>query len=138
VVLPGGGTVYLRSLRLVENWDPAAWSEAGTWWSDRTGGLIGGVSGSALGVLGGLIGVLASVGKARKLVLGTGKVVAAAGAVLLALGLIALVGSQPYGVWYPLVLTGVIGMAVFGGLLPVMRKRFEQIELRKMAAMDVS
>lgn len=40
------------------------------------------------------------------------------------------------GTVYLVLLFGVVVTAVCGGLLPVLRRRYEQIELRKMAAMD--
>ncbi len=139
VVLPGRGTVYLSSLRLVQyadNENPLA--VAGAWWDGRTGGIVGGLLGSVLGCLGALIGVLGGNGKARGLVLGLMKVIFLAGVLLLATAVAALIYSQPYAVWFPLMLGGTLCSAIMGGLLPVLRSRYEQLELRQMTAIDAA
>jgi hypothetical protein len=137
VVFGGRGTVYLSPLELVQysgSEDPL--TPAGAWWSDRQGGLVGGIAGGSLGVLGALVGGLAGTGRARRLVLGLLKFMIAASAAALLLGGAALAMRQPYGVYYPLLLMGVIGVAVPAGLLGTLRKRYEQLELRRMSAFD--
>jgi hypothetical protein len=141
VVLPEGGIVYLSSLRLIqfqENENPFALfsKHAGHWWSERTGGLIGGICGTIIGCLGGLIGLLAGKGKAKNFVLGLMKFLIFFGAIGTALGVIALIRSQPYSVYYPLLLAGGITALLFGALLGNVRKRYEERELRKMHAAD--
>ncbi len=139
VVLPGRGTVYLSPLRLVQHSvDEHPVAIAGTWWDDRTGGLIGGILGTVLGCLGGLIGTMAGTGKCRGLTIGLAKIVCLCGVFLFVAGGIALLQSQPYGVWYPLVLTGILSTSIMGGLLPGLRRRYQQIELRKMTAADAN
>lgn len=108
------------------------------WWDDRSAGLIGGIGGSIVGCLGGLIGALAGMGVARRIVLGLATGTLLFGVGCLVAGGVALGMSQPYGVYYPLLLGGVICTGVMGGLLPSLRRRYEQIELRRMAAMDVA
>ncbi len=138
VVLPGRGTVYLGPLRLVQygpTEDPLA--VAGQWWSDQAGGLLGGIAGSILGCLGGMVGWLASTGRARRLALGTVKLMSLVGVMALAAGGIALARSQPYAVYYPLLLIGAICTALPAALLRSIRRRYEEIELRRMRAMDV-
>jgi hypothetical protein len=88
-------------------------------------------------LLGALVGTLAGIGNARRFVLALTAVVAVAGAASLLVGVVALLLQQPYAVYYPLLLGGILGMAIFGGQIPLLRRRYEQIELRKMAAMDV-
>ena len=51
-------------------------------------------------------------------------------------GVIALALGQPYAVYYPLLLGGIILTAVCGGIRPGLRHGYEQRELRRMAAMD--
>lgn len=139
VVLPGRGTVYLGPLRLVQyadDEDPLALP--GAWWGDRTGGLIGGISGVVFGSVGGLIGILSGMGKARRTVLALARATCAAGILLLIVGVAALADSQPYAVWYPLVLAGILCSSIMGGMLPVLRRRYEQLELRRMTAMDAA
>ncbi len=138
VVLPGSGTVELSPLRLVQYTAPAANPMAvGTWWSDETGGWLGGILGTVLGCMGGLIGWLSARGRARRLVVGMMKAMMAVGAAALISGVAALVQSQPYGVYYPLLLLGILCSVVPASLLPVVRRRFEQLELRRMSAVDV-
>jgi hypothetical protein len=137
VVFGGRGTVFLSPLELIQysgSEDPL--TPAGAWWSDRQGGLVGGIAGGSLGVLGALVGGLAGTGRARRLVLGLLKFMIAASAAALLLGGLALATGQPYGVYYPLLLLGVIGVAVPAGLLSTLRKRYEQLELRRMSAFD--
>jgi hypothetical protein len=142
VALPEGGIAFLSSLHLIqfqENENPfALFSEhAGHWWSDRTGGLIGGIYGTIIGCLGGLIGLLAGRGKAKNFVLGLMKVLVFIGAAGTAFGVYALSRSQPYAVYYPLLLGGGITALLFGALLGNVRKRYEERELRKMHAADL-
>jgi len=139
VVFAGPGTVYLDSVRLMQyaaGEDPLAGPRA--WWSDRTGGLVGGIGGGLLGVLGGLVGVLAGLGRARRFVLATMKTVAVLGGVALAAGVAAIAAGQPYGVWYPLVLGGALAALLFAGLQRAVRARYDQVELRRIEALDAS
>jgi len=138
VVLAGRGTVYLGPLRLVQYPESGQSAAApGAWWDDRTAGLIGGIGGAMLGCLGALLGTLGGLGRARRFVLVLAVVVTVCGVASLAAGIVALGLGQPYAVYYPLLLGGVIATLVFGLLLPVIRRRYEQIELRRMAAMDL-
>jgi len=137
VVLPGKGTVHLSALRLLqydESEDPMA--APCQWWTDRQAGLIGGIAGSLAGLIGALIGVLGARGKGREFVLGTLRVLPIIGTVVLAVGVVALAKSQPYAVYYPLLLLGGILVLLPLGLLRGMRRRYQQLELRKMEAQD--
>jgi hypothetical protein len=52
------------------------------------------------------------------------------------LGVVALLLAQPYAVYYPLLLSGMIG-TVLGFTLPrTLNKRYEELELRRMQAFD--
>jgi hypothetical protein len=140
VVLPGEGTVALDSLELVEfgpHEDPLAVSQGG-WWGERQAGIIGAVLGASFGLLGAIVGILGSRRSLHRVALGIMGVAAAAGVAMMAVGGAAMVMSQPRAVWYPLLLGGVIGTAVFGGLIPVVRRRRQQDEMRRMQAMDAS
>jgi hypothetical protein len=108
------------------------------WWSARQAGLVGGIAGTAFGCVGGLIGVLSGLGRARRLVLGLAKGMIVFGLGCLALMVAALLQAQPFWVYYPLGLMGAISVVVCGFLLPTIRRRYEQLELRKMQAMDTS
>jgi len=98
------------------------------------GGIGGGVLGSLGGVLGAVAGKLAPQGKARSFVMGAFTFFTLLGVVHLALGIYAVVSGQPYGIWYPLVLIGFLLALLFGILKPVVRKRYEEAEARRMDA----
>lgn len=115
---------------------PAA-SAPGQWWGNRTGGWLGGITGGLIGCIGATTGVLAGMGRGRRFVLTLTAATIVFGVCVLILGGIALVSSQPYAVWYPLTLTGVLSVGIFTGLRGTIRKRYEQAELRRMAAADV-
>jgi hypothetical protein len=134
VVLPGKGTATLGSLTLM-SWDGTI-SIAGEWWSERTSGLIGGIGGSVIGLIGGLVGLLAGFGVARQLVRRLCIAVIVLGSAGLVGGVVALCFGQPWYVYYPFLLGGCICVVVFGGNLPTLRKRYDALEMRRMAAMD--
>jgi len=134
VVLPGRGTATLGSLTLM-SWDGTI-SIAGEWWSERMSGLIGGIGGSVIGLIGGLVGLLAGFGVARQLVMRLSVVVIVLGGVSLVVGVVALCLGQQWYVYYPFLLGGFLCVAVFGGNLPTLRKRYDALEMRRMAAMD--
>ena len=128
VVLPGKGRVLLGPLHLVEF--------EGGWWTDRTAGLVFGSMGGLLGCLGGLMGTLCSMGRGRGFVIGSLRFMLVVGIVSMAAGVAALGFSQPYAVYYPLIGMGVLLTILSVALMPTARRRFEQIELRKMSSMD--
>ena len=134
VVLPAGGRVVLRELRFGSG--AAALSTPGAWWSDQTGGWVGGAAGGAVGLFGALIGTLCSLGRGRRFVLAGLLALGVSGLVLLATGLAAFALGQPYGVWYPLLLLGVLAPVLAFSLLKTARRRFEALELRRIQALD--
>lgn len=137
--LPSQGTVYLSSVKLVQyssGFGAASTRSDGAWWSERAGGLIGGFTGGSLGCLAGLLGWLASQGKARQFVVPATKALIALGALSTAAGLVALAMRQPLGVWSVLLLIGVILLAILPGRLKHFNRFYENLEIRKMAALD--
>ncbi len=137
VVLPGRGTVDIGPLQLVEyaaGEDPLA--IPGVWWAGRTGGLLGGILGCVLGLMGAIIGMLCGRGKARRLVLGMMKLMGVLGVSFLVAAGVAMAMGQPSGVWYVMLLPGIICTILAAILLPVIRRRYQADELRKIEAMD--
>ncbi|MBN1347450.1 MAG: hypothetical protein JXQ73_32470 [Phycisphaerae bacterium] len=137
LVLPGSGEVWIAPPTLAQfgpNEDPTA--VAGQWWSGATAGLIGGILGIAFGCIGSLIGILASRGRARGFVMGLLSAIQVIGVLVLIGGVVALIKSQPYAVYYPLLLLGILCSALGRGLAPTIRRRYDELELRKITAMD--
>ena len=130
VVLPGAGTVWVGPMQLV----PLD-GEAG-WWSDRTGGLVGGIGGGLIGVFGAVVGALVSRRKAQRFVLASMRVLVGLGVVILVVGAIAVTTSQPYAVYFPALLGGVILVGVFGPGYRTARRSYEDAELRRVRALD--
>lgn len=117
---------------MAEPWfDPNAF---GAWY----GGIVGGCGGALIGILGGIAGgVLVPRGKGKAFVLGAFWLITVLGAMSLLVGLFALVVGQPYGIWYPLCMVGFIYVAVCGGLIPTVRRRYRQAEQRRMEAESI-
>ncbi|MEA1927865.1 MAG: hypothetical protein U9N73_06625 [Candidatus Auribacterota bacterium] len=137
LVLAGPGTVWIGPLQLKESGGTRSLS--GTpdqWWSDRDAEMAGGIGGALLGLIGVLIGALAGRGKARRTVFGLLIALRILGIFLLGAGMIALIFSQPYAVFYPLLLIGLIATVTSWGVGAIIRKRYKELELRRMTAMD--
>ncbi|HSC26995.1 MAG TPA: hypothetical protein VLD67_06950 [Vicinamibacterales bacterium] len=137
LVLTGSGTVELGPLELVQfaaDEEPVADSTA--WWSGRQAGMLGAIGGSALGILGAILGWLGSSGRAKGFVLGTLRAMGWLGLGALLSGGLGLLGGQPYAVYYPLLLFGAISTAIGFSLPRTLSKRYEDLELRRMQALD--
>jgi hypothetical protein len=136
VLMIGHGAVEVRNIQLVE-FLGGRLVRPGVWWSDRTAGLYGGIAGSLVGILGGAIGTLAGFKRYRiALHLMTAMTIACAAALIV--GLIALIADQPYAVYYPLLLLGLIGTILPLVLQRTLRKRLQHDELRKMQSLDAA
>jgi len=108
-------------------------------WFDpnRYAWIPGTAYGLAAALMGGLVGWLVPRGRARSFVLRAWFALWAAAVVLLIVGIVALAEGQPWGVWYGLILPGVIGSLVVGANSMVILKRYREVEERKMAAKDL-
>ncbi|MCC6428962.1 MAG: hypothetical protein IT435_19345 [Phycisphaerales bacterium] len=108
------------------------------WWSEQTGNLIGAFGGAAVGVIGGIhgsmAGMLAPRGKARSLVVGIHIALIVIGVAALITGATAWLIGQPWHVYYPFLLPGLILTMVMGSLYPVVVMRYRQGEQRRMDA----
>ncbi|MFT5326076.1 MAG: hypothetical protein ACI8P0_003950 [Planctomycetaceae bacterium] len=141
LVLPAQGKVWISPLKLSE-FEKSEWGDAmiaeGAWWGNRTGSLMGAILGPLLGILGALVGTLSGWGRGKNVCIAICWSTVVFGVVCLITGFVALAMGQPYVVYYPPLLLGLIGTVVMGSILPTIRKRFSDIELRKMESMDVS
>jgi hypothetical protein len=139
VYLPGKGSAFLRNLKLVQStsFDAAATRTSGGW-SIRTAGVVGGVGGVLIGCLGALIEWLAVRGKAQRFVVNAVRVLIGVGVASALGGLAAVALRQPYGVWYGLLLIGVLLVVIFPFRLRRYQDRYREFELRRMASMDAT
>ena len=136
--LPGSGTVSIRGVGLYQyasGEDPL--QSTGQWISNRNAILLGAIGGSLIGLWGALIGMVSSCGKARRFVLGSANALVLIGIASLGGGIAAIAAAQPYAVYYPLLLIGIILVAVFGKLRGTLSARYEQLELKRMQSMDI-
>ncbi len=140
LVMPSAGTVVLGPMVLgefAEGEYPLAEVSISAWWSPRVSGWIGGIGGSLLGLWGALFGLLAGKGKGRGFVLAGLWLMVGTGVLALIFGALAVAVEQPYGVWYLLVLMGVLLVVLGGGLLPIMKRRYAAFEERRMRFLDL-
>jgi hypothetical protein len=136
VVLQGRGTVYLGPMELSEDQGSTA-GQLGDPSIGRAAGLAGSIAGLVIGSAGALIGLLTSLGRARRFVIASATSLIAFGALSFLAGIVAF-ASGPYSSFYPLLLLlGFLMSVVPLGLLPMIRKRYEEIELRTMRAHDL-
>lgn len=137
--MPATGKVWIGPLELV-SYTPEeigdAFSSRGAWWNNRQAGQYGGLAGAAIGIIGAVIGTLCGLGRGRTIAVGLGWLVLATGTVSLVAGGIAVSTGQPYAVYYPLLLIGVIATLVMGLNMRTIGKRFAEAELRRMEALD--
>ena len=141
LVLPSSGKVWLGPLSVREfndNESTLALAQTGAWWGNRTSAFLGGGVGSLLGILGAIVGMLTGIGRGRTIAIGVCWFTILLGIACLAAGVGALATSQPYHVYYPLLLLGLLCTIIMSSILPTVRKRFAESELRRMEAMDVS
>ena len=110
-----------------EPWyDPNMWS----WVPGTTVGVLGGLWGTMAGVLG-------SRGKCNGLIWGGFVGLLTCGAAMLAAGIYGVATGQPYGVWYGLLLPGVLILMVVGPLGFVSRAAVRRAEERRMQAQEL-
>lgn len=142
LILKGRGTVYfgpgvkLMQLPKVKSGFGAVYPNA--WWEPPTTGTVFGWGGAVIGCLGGLCGWLAAKGKARGFVIAVLWALTGLGAVSGLSCLIALSTGQPFFVWGPMFLLAVLLCSICPVNARHFRRRYEDLELRRMASMDAS
>lgn len=141
LVLKGPGTVYLSPVGLVEY--PGAKSAEkvlfpGAWWTDRTAGWWGGLGGALIGCLGSLTAWLAWQGKARRFVVAVLTVLTGLGVLCGIAALMAFADGQSYAVCFPLSLGAVLLLSICPYRLRQYQKKYEELELRRIASLDAS
>ncbi|MEK6703052.1 MAG: hypothetical protein AABZ53_12365 [Planctomycetota bacterium] len=109
------------------------------WFTEQQAGMIGGIGGALVGTIGGgvmgpMIGVCAPRGKFKGPILTVMTLFVVLGVGLLFTGLAAWFMGQPGHVIYVFVLMGFIMATVMGGLLPVVKRVYQQAERRKLDA----
>jgi len=101
-------------------------------------GLVGGLMGGGVGVLGAIygtvVGVLAPRGKGRTFVFAMHWTAIGLGSAFIVAGVTAVITGQPYGVWYSLLLPGLLLTVLMGTMTPVIRLRYRQAEHRRLEA----
>lgn len=111
------------------------------WWTSQQAGLIGGIAGTGAGIIGAVVGTLGSLcvprGKCKPLVLSLMAVSVVIGVACLITGLVAVSQGQPYHVWYPLSILGLVLTVVFGALLPVINAQYRQADMRRLEAEEL-
>ena len=138
IFLPSHGTVCLRYVILCHYEENGSFPTISNgWWSSKQAGMIGGIGGSVIGCFGALLGWLCGKGKARNFALAITKFFIVLGILLTISGLVAITLKQPYAVWYVLLLPGVILTSVFGVNLRSIKRRYDDLEIRRMASLDV-
>lgn len=112
------------------------------WWTNQDAGLIGAIGGAVIGgffggVGGGIGGPLAAKGLAKPFVLGLFGIGIALGVILAGVAVAALFDQQPYHVWFPPSLGGLVLLSVMGPLFFTLRQRYRQHDERRLAAEEL-
>jgi uncharacterized membrane protein len=113
-------------------------ADAEPWFSEKAAIYFGSFGGAAIGVFGGIIGVTAGVlapkGKGRGFILNSMLALGCLGIGFLLTGIVALVVDQPYAIYYPFLLLGLILTSVMFAVRPAIRQRYAEAEQRKVEA----
>ena len=138
VAFGGKGSVTLGKVQLAElDSGDEFGAVPGAWLSPSEVGRAGSIVGGVLGTLGALVGVLASRRIARPVVMALLYFALGVGVLSLFGAAAAWWAGQPRDVTYGLTLLGVIAIAVPGSLLGHVKRQYEEVELRRMKALDV-
>jgi len=138
VYLPGKGSVFLQNLKLIQITTSGAAPHTASRWSDRMAAVVGGVGGVLIGCLGAVIEWLTVRGKAQRFVVNAVRVLIGVGVACALGGFAAVALRQPHGVWYALLLLGVLVLVIFPLRLRSYQDRYREFELRRMTSMDAT
>lgn len=132
VVLPDGGIVWLRNLRLTQSEDATEFS----WLNRRSApGVVGGILGALIGVVGGTIGTCIQKRKGRAIAL-VGLVVFLGIGIFSAIGLVWALTTRNWSWVVSFGVPAAIVFGLFGRFRAQMTNRFDAAELRRMQAAD--
>ncbi|HOD51049.1 MAG TPA: hypothetical protein PKY01_10240 [Candidatus Hydrogenedentes bacterium] len=134
VRMEGPGTVWLDDITLSRDALPNTFAGGRSLQVAVLGTLLG-LLGGLCGLWGALSGILAPRGKGRGLVIPSGWFFNAAGFAVLVAGVILTGTGSPLG--WPCLLAGFIITAVLTPLNFVVRRAYQQAELRRLAAQDL-
>jgi len=113
-------------------------ADAEPWFSPDAAIYFGAFGGAAIGVIGGILGAvggtLAPKGKGRSFILNSMLGLGCLGVVFLLVGIVAVVMDQPYAIYYPFLLLGLILASVMFAVRPAIRQRYAEAEQRKLEA----
>ncbi len=149
LILPGRGTVYIGPIKFSENpeWDKYG-NAAGTaavvrrelysygWWPFLAAWKVIRTGVPMLLGFACLIGWLAHQGKGRRFVMAATAFCSALGVVAALATIVALAAGQPWWVWFPTGVLGLVLLAIFPQQMWRFRKRYGVLELRRIASMD--
>ena len=108
------------------------------WWGSKFSIYFGSYGGMTCGIMGVVIGILGGLCIMRRLLFTLLWFNISTGVIIFIIGLVALTQKQPYHVYYPCLLLGVISPFVCGVIYYSAKKRYEAKELRKMESLDIS
>lgn len=108
--------------------DPTPWFSDPNRFGALFGAIVGGGGGTLAGLFGALAGTLAPRGKGKRFVVGGFVTFVLIGVAFLAVGFYALISGQPYPIYYPFLLCGLVFSIVMGGLLPIVLKRYREAQ----------
>ena len=136
VCLPGKGRVALAKVQLVQN--VAGPLPPMGWWTGRDAVFILGIVVGIMVALGCVSYELYRNGKAHRFILWELRVLGSCGGLCCIFMFVAMWRSQPEYVWTTLMVIGLMLTILPGLLFRAVRKRYEELELRKMEALDKS